>query len=89
MEILHLDTFISTYIASTFQIVSLIALSPSGVRILLKWFITSFTTQWGGGGGGGLSHPINFAGDTWISNIGFCAPRNQQINANMVNEVWK
>ena len=36
---------------------------------------------------------VNYWGDpplillvTWISNIGFCVPGNQQINANMVNK---
>ena len=36
--------------------------------------------------GGGVPHPpplILLV--TWISNIGFCVPRNQRINANMVN----
>ena len=34
---------------------------------------------------GGLTPPPLILLVTWISNIGFCVPGNQQINANMVN----
>ena len=35
---------------------------------------------------GGLNPPPLILLVTWISNIGFCVPGNQQINANMVNQ---
>ena len=35
--------------------------------------------------GGGVNPPPLILLVTWISNIGFCVPGNQQINANLVN----
>ena len=59
---------------------------PVGLKNLNKTFLSYEKCSFryivipggGGGGGGGLLV-------TWISNIVFCVPGNQQINANMVN----
>ena len=41
-----------------------------------------------GGGGGVNPPPLLILLVTWISNIGFCVPGNQQNNANMVKS-WE